>query len=124
MKIINTNKAPQAIGPYSQAVICNGFLFSSGQIAIDPSTQKLNDGDIITQTKQVLSNIKAILEAANITKKQIIKTTIFLKDINHFDLVNEIYQNFLEEHKPARSTIEVSRLPKDVLIEIEFIAKI
>ena len=122
MKMISTNHAPKAIGPYSQAVKIGGFLFLSGQIPINPETNELVERDIVLQTQQVLKNIKAILNAEDLSIERIVKTTIFVKDMNQFGTVNEEYAKFLGDHRPARSTVEVSRLPKDVLIEIETIA--
>lgn len=122
MKIINTLNAPQAIGPYSQAILKDNFLFASGQIPIDPKTQQIISNDIVKQTQQVLNNMLAIVKEANLNITDIVKTTIFLTDLNNFGAVNKTYEDFFKTHKPARSTVEVSRLPKDVLIEIEFIA--
>ncbi|GAB6072094.1 RidA family protein [Venenivibrio stagnispumantis] len=124
MQMINTEKAPKAIGPYSQAIKFENLLFISGQIAINPQTNQLINGGIEEQTKQVMENIKAILQEAGLTFDNVIKTTIYLKDINDFAKVNEIYGSYFKEHKPARATVEVSRLPKDALIEIEVIAGI
>jgi len=124
MQMINTEKAPKAIGPYSQAIKFENLLFISGQIAINPQTNQLINGGIEEQTKQVMENIKAILQEAGLTFDNVIKTTIYLKDINDFVKVNEIYGSYFKEHKPARATVEVSRLPKDALIEIEVIAGI
>ncbi len=123
MDFIKTTKAPAAIGPYSQAIKVDNFIFGSGQLPIDPQTGLMKVG-IVEQTKQILSNITAILEASKAHKNDVVKTTIFLSDISNFSIVNEIYAEYFGEHRPARSTIEVSRLPKDSLIEIEFIAKI
>ncbi|HRT68846.1 MAG TPA: RidA family protein [Bacilli bacterium] len=123
MDFIKTTKAPAAIGPYSQAIKIDNFIFGSGQLPIDPQTGLMKVG-IVEQTKQILSNITAILEASKAHKNDVVKTTIFLSDISNFSIVNEIYAEYFGEHRPARSTIEVSRLPKDSLIEIEFIAKI
>lgn len=122
MKVIKTLEAPAAIGPYSQAIKANGFLFVSGQIPLTPNGELAGD-DIKTQTKQVLKNLKAILKEADLSLKDTVKTTIFLKSMDDFSIVNEIYAQAFKEHKPARSTIEISKLPKDVLIEIELIAK-
>lgn len=122
MKVIKTLEAPAAIGPYSQAIKANGFLFVSGQIPITPNGELAGD-DIKTQTKQVLKNLKAILKEADLSLKDAVKTTIFLKNMDDFSVVNEIYAQAFKEHKPARSTVEISKLPKDVLIEIELIAK-
>ena len=122
-KIIQTQTAPKAIGPYSQAVESHGFLFLSGQIPIDPKTNALIPStSIVDQTKRVLQNIEAILISKNISFAHVIKTTVFIKNMSDFPTVNEIYQTFFKENPPARSTVEVSRLPKDVLIEIEVIA--
>lgn len=122
MKKVETNMAPEAVGPYSQAVEVSGWVFTSGQI---PLTQ---DGELVgetiqEQTEQVLKNIAAILAEAGTSLKNVVKTTIFLRDMNYFAEVNEIYQRYFAEHKPARSCVEVSRLPKDVLVEMEVIAK-
>ncbi|AKT90194.1 reactive intermediate/imine deaminase [Campylobacter ureolyticus RIGS 9880] len=122
MKVIKTLEAPAAIGPYSQAIKANGFLFVSGQIPLTPNGELAGD-DIKTQTKQVLKNLKAILKEADLSLKDAVKTTIFLKNMDDFSVVNEIYAQAFKEHKPARSTVEISKLPKDVLIEIELIAK-
>ncbi len=123
MKVIKTLEAPAAIGPYSQAIKANGFLFVSGQIPLTPNGELAGD-DIKTQTKQVLKNLKAILKEADLSLKDAVKTTIFLKNMDDFSIVNEIYAQAFKEHKPARSTIEISKLPKDVLVEIELIAKV
>ncbi len=122
-KSFQTDKAPRAIGPYSQAIESNGLLFLSGQIAIDPTTNQLiASSSIVDQTKRVLQNIEALLKAKNISLSHVVKTTLFLKNMSDFPAVNEIYGTFFKETPPARSTVEVSRLPKDVLIEIEAIA--
>lgn len=122
MQVIQANGAPQAIGPYSQAIKYENLLFISGQIAIDPKTNMFIGGDIRQQTVRVLENIKAILEETGLNLNHVIKTTIYLKNIEDFTQVNEIYSLYFKEHKPARATVEVSRLPKDALIEIEAIA--
>ncbi|MEJ5172248.1 MAG: RidA family protein [Hydrogenothermaceae bacterium] len=122
MQIIQTEKAPQAIGPYSQAVKYENLVFISGQIAIDPQTNQFIGGDVKQQTVRVLENIKAILEEAGLNLNHVIKTTIYLKNIEDFQTVNQIYGEYFKDHKPARATVEVSRLPKDALIEIEVIA--
>src|SRR3989338_997722 len=122
-KIFQTDKAPKAIGPYSQAIESNGFLFLSGQIPIDPTTNQLiSSTSILDQTKRILQNIEALLKAKNLSLSHVVKTTLFLKNMSDFPAVNEIYGTFFKENPPARSTVEVSRLPKDVLIEIEVIA--
>lgn len=122
MQIIFTEKAPKPIGPYSQAIKYENLIFISGQIAIDPQTNQFVDGDIKTQTKIILENIKAILEEAGLSLNHIIKTTIFLTDLTLFSDFNEIYEEYFNQHKPARSTVEVRRLPKNALIEIEVLA--
>lgn len=123
MKAINSIKAPSAIGPYSQAVDKDGFIFVSGQLPIDENTGAFAGEDIASQAKQSLQNIKYILEEAGLEMKDISKTTILLKDIEDFTVVNEIYGQFFTAPYPARATYEVARLPKDALIEIEAIAK-
>ena len=119
---IHTDHAPKAIGPYVQAVHVGQFVFTSGQIAIDPATSQVAEGDISAQTERVLTNIAAVLEAAGASLRNVVKTTVFLKDMNHFQAMNEVYGRFFSENPPARSTVEVARLPKDVLVEIETIA--
>ncbi|MCX7846023.1 MAG: RidA family protein [Dictyoglomaceae bacterium] len=121
-EVINTNKAPKAIGPYSQAVKVGNFIFISGQIPIDPDTGEVIDGDIKEQTKRVLENIKGILDSVSCSLNNVVKTTVFLKNLDDFSAMNEIYATYFPENFPARSTIEVSRLPKGVSIEIEAIA--
>ena len=123
MKAINSTKAPSAIGPYSQAVDKDGFIFVSGQLPIDETTGAFAGEDIASQAKQSLQNIKYILEEAGLEMKDISKTTILLKNIEDFAIVNEIYGQFFTAPYPARATYEVARLPKDALIEIEAIAK-
>ena len=119
---LETSLAPKAIGPYSQAVRVGDLLFCSGQIPLDPKTQELVGGDIQTQTDRVLGNIGGLLEAAGLTWKRVVKATCFLKNMGDFAAFNEVYTRYLGEVKPARSTVEVARLPKDVLVEIEIIA--
>lgn len=119
LEIIHTDKAPKAIGPYSQGVKAGQFLFISGQIPMDPQTGELIKDDIQAQTKQVLENLQAIVSQAGCTLQDVVKTTIYLKDMNNFSLVNEIYAQYFPVNHPARACIEVSRLPKDVGIEIE-----
>lgn len=121
-KVILTSKAPQPIGPYSQATEINGFVYCSGQIALHPVSGQVVGTDVETQAKQVLENLMAVLEAAGCTAENVVKTTIFLKSMNDFPKVNEIYGTYFKFHPPARSTIEVARLPKDVLVEVEAIA--
>jgi 2-iminobutanoate/2-iminopropanoate deaminase len=120
--ILSTDKAPAAIGPYSQAVGFANLLFLSGQIALDPSTGKLTGDTVQEQTKRVLENIRALLEAANLGFENVVKATIFLANMNDFGLVNEIYAPYFPENPPARSTVEVARLPRNALVEIEVIA--
>ena len=120
--IISTERAPQAIGPYSQAVGFGNLLFLSGQIAIDPETNVLLQGAVEEQTKQVMENIHAVLEAANLSFDNVVKITIYLANMNDFSLVNDIYAEYFPENPPARSTVEVSCLPRNVLIEIDAIA--
>ena len=120
--IITTNKAPQAIGPYSQAVEVNGIIYTSGVIPIDPKTNALVEGDIKVQAKQAIGNLIALLKDAGSSAESVIKTVVFIKDMNDFAAVNEIYATYFTSDFPARSCVEVARLPKDVLIEIEAIA--
>lgn len=122
MKIIATQRAPSAIGPYSQAVRCGNLLFISGQIPIDPDTGELVKGDLEEQAERVLKNLKAILEAAGLGLEDVVKTTLFLKDLGNFEKINNIYRRYFLNNPPARSTVEVSRLPKDAEVEIEAIA--
>jgi len=122
-KEIKTENAPQAIGPYSQAIEANGFVFASGQIAIDPATGDLDAGlDVEQQTRQVLKNLKAVLEAAGSSMAQVVKCTVFLQDLNDYSAMNAVYGEFFPAPYPARAAVEVSRLPKDVKVEIEAIA--
>lgn len=121
-KIISTTKAPAAIGPYSQAIEFNGMIFTSGVIPIDPATNTLVEGDITVQAKQAIGNLAALLEEAGSSTDKVIKTVVFIKDMNDFAKVNEIYAQYFTKDFPARSCVEVARLPKDVLIEIEAIA--
>ena len=121
-KVVHTEKAPKAIGPYSQAIQAGPFLFVSGQIPIDPSTGELAGGDIRQQTRQVLENIKNILASQGLAMERVVKTTIFLRDMGNFSQVNEVYATYFLSEPPARSTVEVAKLPKNVDIEIEVIA--
>jgi 2-iminobutanoate/2-iminopropanoate deaminase len=121
-KVIQTERAPKAIGPYSQAIQAGNFLFLSGQIPLDPKTGELVKGDISQQTKQVLENIKGVLESQKLEMEDVVKVTIFLKNIANFNQVNEVYSTYFPTSPPARSTVEVGRLPRDVEIEIEAIA--
>lgn len=122
MKAINTDKAPEALGPYSQAIEANGMLYCSGQIPLIPGKMEIVKGGIVEQTKQVCENLKAVLEAAGSDLSKVVKTTCLMKDISQFGQFNEIYGSYFGAGKPARATFEVSKLPKDVLIEIECIA--
>ena len=121
-EVIATNNGPKAIGPYSQAIKANGFVFLSGQIALDPATQQLIDGDVSAQTERVLQNLSGILQAAGSSLAQVVKTTVFLKNMSDFAAMNEVYGRHFTQTPPARSTVEVARLPKDVLVEIDVIA--
>lgn len=120
--IISTPKAPAAIGPYSQAVLVNGMLFTSGVIPIDPETNTLVEGDVTVQAIQAIGNLKNLIEASGSSMDKVVKTTVFIKDMNDFGKINDIYKDFFTSDFPARSCVEVARLPKDVLIEIEAIA--
>ena len=121
-EIISTKDAPQAIGPYSQGIKANGFIFVSGQIPIDPTTQQVIAGDVGAQTDRVLRNLSEILEAAGSGLGKVVRTTVFLKNMSEFAAMNEVYGKYFSSAPPARSTIEVARLPKDVLVEIDVIA--
>jgi 2-iminobutanoate/2-iminopropanoate deaminase len=120
--IVLTDRGPKPIGPYSQAIKANGFLFASGQVALDPRTNEFVAGDIRQQTERVMANIKGVVEASGSNLSHVVKTTVFLKDMNDFAAMNEVYGKFFVVAPPARSTVEVARLPKDALVEIEFIA--
>jgi 2-iminobutanoate/2-iminopropanoate deaminase len=121
--IVNTPDAPAAIGPYSQAVKVGNFIYTSGQIPINPASGEVITGDTRAQTRQVLENIKAVLKAGGSSMDKVIKTTLFIRDMNSFTEINEVYGEFFPDRPPARSTVEVARLPKDVDIEIEAIAE-
>ncbi len=123
-KVINTKQAPAAIGPYSQAVLANGMLFVSGQLPVDPATGLMAQDDIEANTKQVMANISAILKEAGSDFSNVLKTTIFLADMNDFGMVNEIYGSYFTSEPPARETVQVARLPKDARIEISVIATV
>lgn len=123
LRTIATPDAPAAIGPYSQAVVCGNLLFTSGQIPLKPDGQLLQGG-IKEQAEQVFKNLEAVLTAAGSSFGQVIKATVFLKDMNQFAELNEVYASYFGEHKPARSTVEVARLPRDVLVEIELVSAI
>jgi 2-iminobutanoate/2-iminopropanoate deaminase len=121
-EIVSTKDAPLAIGPYSQAIKANGFVFTSGQIAIDPSTQQVIASDVAAQTERVLRNLSEILEAAGSGLGKVVRATVFLKNMNDFAAMNQVYGKYFSSAPPARSTVEVARLPKDVLVEIDVIA--
>ena len=121
-EIIKTDNAPLPIGPYSQAIRANGFVFVSGQIPLDPITGNIVQGGVVEQTHQALKNLRAVLEAAGSGLQQVVKTTIFLTNLDDFQKINQIYGEYLGEAKPARATVQVSRLPKESLIEIEAVA--
>jgi 2-iminobutanoate/2-iminopropanoate deaminase len=120
--IVLTDKGPKPIGPYSQAVKSNGFLFASGQVALEPRNNEFLGGDIRQQTERAMENIKAVVEAAGSNLHHVVKTTVFLKDMNDFAAMNEAYGKYFTAAPPARSTVQVARLPKDALVEIEVIA--
>jgi 2-iminobutanoate/2-iminopropanoate deaminase len=120
--VISTDRGPKAIGPYSQAIRANGFIFVSGQVPFDPATGAIVEGDIARQTERVIENLKAILEAAGSALGKAVKTTVFLKDMNDFAAMNEVYGRHFKTAPPARATVEVARLPRDVKVEIEVIA--
>ena len=121
-EIVTTDCGPKAIGPYSQAVKANGFVFVSGQVALDPKTQHLIEGGIVQQTERVMENLKGIVEASGSSLDKVVKTTVFLLDMNEFAAMNEIYARYFPVNPPARATVQVSRLPKDVRVEIEIMA--
>jgi 2-iminobutanoate/2-iminopropanoate deaminase len=120
--VILTDRGPKPIGPYSQAIRANGFLYVSGQVALDPKTGEMAGADIKQQTERTLENVRGILEAAGSSMHQVVKTTVFLKDMNDFAAMNEVYGKYFTLSPPARSTVQVARLPKDALVEIEVIA--
>jgi 2-iminobutanoate/2-iminopropanoate deaminase len=119
---VATDRGPKAIGPYSQAIRANGFVFLSGQIPLDPKTQQVIEGGIAAQTERVLENLKGVVEAAGSSLQRVVKTTVFLADMDEFAAMNEVYARYFVSHPPARSTVEVSRLPKNVRVEIDLIA--
>ena len=122
LKVVNTEQGPAAIGPYSQAIISGDLVFTAGQIALDPATMQIVEGDITAQTERVMTNLSAILEAAGASLGTVVKTTVFIQDMNEFAAMNEVYGRHFGEHKPARSTVQAARLPRDVRVEIEAIA--
>jgi 2-iminobutanoate/2-iminopropanoate deaminase len=122
MLSIHTNNAPKAIGPYSQAIRVNDLIFASGQIPLDPETMQMIEGDIAVQTERVLLNLQAVLTAAGSSLQKVVKTTVFLADLNDFTAMNEVYAKFFGETRPSRSTVQVARLPRDARVEIDVIA--
>ncbi|MEK7403926.1 MAG: RidA family protein [Acidobacteriota bacterium] len=121
---VATDRAPKAIGPYSQAVISGGFAFLSGQIPLDPATGQMVDGDVAAQTERVLENLKAVLEACGSSLARVVKTTVYLKDLGDFPRMNEVYARYFLESPPARATVEVARLPRDARVEIDAVAAV
>jgi len=124
IQTVHTDKAPAAIGPYSQATIANGLLFTAGQIALDPATTQVIEGDVVVQTEQVFKNLGAVLASAGATWADVVKTTVFLMDMRDFPRMNEVYARVVGDARPARSTVQVSGLPRGVLVEIDLIAAI
>lgn len=122
-EIIATDRGPKAIGPYSQGVKSKGFLFLSGQIALDPATQQIVEGDVTKQTERVMENLKGIVEAAGSSLDQVVKTTVYLADMNEFAAMNAVYGRYFPSAPPARATVQVARLPRDVRVEIDLIAE-
>lgn len=123
LKTIHTDAAPAAIGPYSQAVSVDGWIFCSGQVPLDPSSGELIEGDVAAQTEQVMNNLRAVLEAAGVDLSRVVKTTVFLSDMDHFSAMNTVYARHFADHRPARATVAVRTLPKNVDVEIEVIAR-
>lgn len=119
---VATEKAPKAVGPYAQGVTANGFLFTAGQIGLDPTTGKIVEGGVEAQTRRVLDNLKAVLEAAGSSLEEVVKTTVYLTDLSHFQAMNRVYAEYFPEHRPARSTVGVAGLPLGALVEIELVA--
>ena len=124
LRIVHTDRAPAAIGPYSQGVVANGLLFTAGQIALDPSSMQVVEGDVVAQAEQVMTNLTAVLAEAGASWATVVKTTIFLADMADFQRVNEVYARHLGEARPARSTVAVSGLPRGVRVEIEAVARV
>lgn len=123
-EVVSTARAPKAIGPYSQGIKANGLLFLSGQVALDPQTGEFVGSDVRQQTERVFENIKGVLEAAGANLNHVVKTTVFLKDMNDFAAMNEVYARYFAAAPPARSTVQAARLPKDALVEIEVLASL
>lgn len=124
LQTVQTADAPAAIGPYSQAVVHNGLVYTAGQIPLDPATGEMVDGDVAAQTERVLLNLRAVVEAAGSSLDRVIKTTVFLRDMNDFAAMNEVYARFFGAQRPARSTVQAARLPRDARVEIEVIAAV
>ena len=124
LKIVHTEHSPAAIGPYSQGIVANGFLFTAGQIAIDPATGQVVTGNVGAQTERVMANLAAVLATVGATWKDVVKTTVYLHDMNEFPVVNEVYGKVLGDARPARSTVQVSALPRGVLVEIDAVVAI
>ena len=124
VKTVHTDKAPAAIGPYSQGIVANGFLFTAGQIALDPATGQVVTGNVAAQTERVMSNLAAVLATAGATWKDVVRTTVYLHDMNDFPTVNEVYGKALGDARPARSTVQVSALPRGVLVEIDAVVAV
>ncbi len=121
-RMVHTDAAPRAIGPYAQAVVAQGFVFCSGQIPLDPATGEIVVGDVRAQTHRVMQNLAAVLAAAGTSLASTVKATVYLQDLNDFAAVNEVYGGYFTDHRPARATVEVSRLPRDVRVEIDLVA--
>lgn len=121
-RIVNSDSAPAAIGPYSQAIIAGGFLYTAGQIPLDPVSAQVVEGDIVAQTRRVLDNLQAVLSAAGASWKDVVKTTVYLQDMKDFPRMNEVYSAAMGEARPARSTVQVAALPRGVLVEIDLVA--
>ena len=124
LKIVHTDHAPAAIGPYSQGIVANGFLFTAGQIAIDTATGQVVTGNVAAQTERVMANLAAVLATVGATWKDVVKTTVYLHDMNEFPVVNEVYGKVIGDARPARSTVQVSALPRGVLVEIDAVVAI
>jgi 2-iminobutanoate/2-iminopropanoate deaminase len=124
VKTVNTDKAPAAIGPYSQGIVANGFLFTAGQIALDPATGQVVTGNVAAQTERVMQNLAGVLATVGATWKDVVKTTVYLHDMNDFPAVNEVYGKALGDARPARSTVQVSALPRGVLVEIDAVVAV
>jgi 2-iminobutanoate/2-iminopropanoate deaminase len=122
LRIVHTDHAPAAIGPYSQAIVANGFVFTAGQIALDPATGQVVEGDVVAQAEQVLTNLGAVLERAGASWSSVVKTTVFLADMKDFPRVNEVYARVFGDSRPARSTVAAAGLPRNVLVEIDAVA--